>query len=500
MPEIKKILIANRGEIALRIMRTAREMNIATVAVFSEADRKSPHVRYADEAVCIGPAPSSESYLDMSKILQVCKDLNVDAIHPGYGFLSENAVFARKVQEAGLIFIGPSPEAIEIMGSKLAAKQAAARYNIPMVPGTAEAIEDRQEAKELAGAIGYPILIKASAGGGGKGMRVVSNEAEFDEQMDRAVSEALSSFGDGSVFIEKYITSPKHIEIQVLGDHHGNIIHLFERECSIQRRHQKVVEEAPSISITPEIRKEMGRCAVDVARSCGYYGAGTVEFIMDEAHRFYFLEMNTRLQVEHPVTEQVTGVDLVKQMILIAEGNALKIQQEDLAIKGHSIEIRVYAEDSANNFLPDVGTLHTYVKPDGNGVRVDDGFEQGMAIPIYYDPMIAKLITYGQNREEAIAKMIRAIDEYQISGVQTTLPFCRFVMNHEEFTSGRFDTNFVARYFDPETLKKQPDEDAIQLAAIISGELIKNEKRNEPVQIEPLAEIPSKWKSRRFQV
>jgi acetyl-CoA carboxylase biotin carboxylase subunit len=500
MPEIKKILIANRGEIALRIMRTAREMNIATVAVFSEADRKSPHVRYADEAVCIGPAPSAESYLDMSRILQVCKDLNVDAIHPGYGFLSENAVFARKVREAGLIFIGPSPEAIEIMGSKLAAKQAAARYNIPMVPGTAEAIEDRQEAKELAGAIGYPILIKASAGGGGKGMRVVSNQAEFDEQMDRAVSEALSSFGDGSVFIEKYITSPKHIEIQVLGDHHGNIIHLFERECSIQRRHQKVVEEAPSISITPEIRNEMGRCAVDVARSCGYYGAGTVEFIMDEAHRFYFLEMNTRLQVEHPVTEQVTGVDLVKQMILIAEGNALKIQQEDLAIKGHSIEIRVYAEDSANNFLPDVGTLHTYVKPDGNGVRVDDGFEQGMAIPIYYDPMIAKLITYGQNREEAIAKMIRAIDEYQISGVQTTLPFCRFVMNHEEFTSGRFDTNFVARYFDPETLKRQPDEDAIQLAAIISGELIKNEKRNEPVQIEPVAEIPSKWKSRRFRV
>jgi acetyl/propionyl-CoA carboxylase alpha subunit len=369
-----------------------------------------------------------------------------------------------------------------------------------MVPGTAEAIEDRQEAKELARAIGYPILIKASAGGGGKGMRVVSNEVEFDEQMDRAVSEALSSFGDGFVFIEKYISSPKHIEIQVLGDHHGNIIHLFERECSIQRRHQKVVEEAPSISITPEIRKEMGRCAVDVARSCGYYGAGTVEFIMDENLGFYFLEMNTRLQVEHPVTEQITGIDLVKQMILIAEGNVLEMRQEDLAIKGHSIEIRVYAEDSANNFLPDVGTLHTYIKPDGNGVRVDDGFEQGMDIPIYYDPMIAKLITYGQNREEAIAKMIRAIDEYQISGVQTTLPFCRFVMNHEEFTSGRFDTNFVSRYFDPETLKNHSDEDdAIQLAAIISGVLIKNKKENEPIQNEPKAEISSKWRSRRFQ-
>jgi propionyl-CoA carboxylase alpha chain len=500
MPQIKKILIANRGEIALRIMRTAREMNIATVAIFSEADRKSPHVRYADEAVCIGPAPSAESYLNMAKILQVCKDLNVDAIHPGYGFLSENAVFAKKVQEAGLIFIGPSPETIEMMGSKLAAKQAASQYDIPLVPGTAEAIEDRQEAKELARAIGYPILIKASAGGGGKGMRMVGNEAEFDEQMDRAVSEALSSFGDGSVFIEKYISSPKHIEIQVLGDHHGNIIHLFERECSIQRRHQKIIEEAPSISITPEIRKEMGRCAVDVTRSCGYYGAGTVEFIMDENQHFYFLEMNTRLQVEHPVTEQITGIDLVKQMILIAEGNVLEIQQEELAIKGHSIEIRVYAEDSANNFLPDVGTLHTYIKPDGNGVRVDDGFEQGMDIPIYYDPMIAKLITYGQNREEAIAKMIRAIDEYHISGVQTTLPFCRFVMNHEEFTSGSFDTNFVARYFDPEALKNRLDNDAIQLAAIISGILTKNRKENESIQNDPVADISSKWKFRRFHI
>ncbi|WAC10412.1 acetyl-CoA carboxylase biotin carboxylase subunit [Dyadobacter pollutisoli] len=498
MSLIKKILVANRGEIALRIMRTAREMNIATVAVFSEADRKSPHVRYADEAVCIGPAPSSESYLNMPKILQVCKDLGVDAIHPGYGFLSENAIFAKKVQDAGLIFIGPSPEAIEVMGSKLAAKQAASRYNIPMVPGTAEAIEDRQQAKEIAGAIGYPILIKASAGGGGKGMRVVNNEREFDEQMDRAVSEALSSFGDGSVFIEKYISSPKHIEIQVLGDHHGNIIHLFERECSIQRRHQKVVEEAPSISISPEIRKEMGRCAVDVARSCGYYGAGTVEFIMDENRGFYFLEMNTRLQVEHPVTEQITGIDLVKQMILIAEGNALEIQQDDLAINGHAIEIRVYAEDATNNFLPDVGTLHTYVKPDGNGVRVDDGFEQGMDIPIYYDPMIAKLITYGQNREEAIAKMVRAIDEYHISGVQTTLPFCRFVMNHEEFTSGRFDTNFVASYFDPEKLKNNANEDEIQLAAVISAMLTKNKKEIEPVLNEPIAENASKWKNRRF--
>ncbi|MCF2506980.1 acetyl-CoA carboxylase biotin carboxylase subunit [Dyadobacter sp. CY107] len=477
MRSIKKILVANRGEIALRIMRTAREMNIATVAVFSEADRKSPHVRYADEAICIGPAPSSESYLRGDKIIQVCKDLNVDAIHPGYGFLSENAGFAKMVQGAGIIFIGPSPEAIEVMGSKLAAKQAASQYNIPMVPGTETAITDRAEAKTRAREIGYPILIKASAGGGGKGMRVVDNETDFDEQMDRAVSEAQTSFGDGSVFIEKYITSPKHIEIQILGDQHGNIIHLFERECSIQRRHQKVIEEAPSISISNETRVEMGRCAIDVAKSCGYYGAGTVEFILDEKGNFYFLEMNTRLQVEHPVTEEITGVDLVKQMIYIAEGKPLAIKQSDLSIKGHAIEVRVYAEDASNNFLPDVGTLHTYMKPDGNGVRVDDGFEQGMDIPIYYDPMIAKLITYGADREEAMQKMTRAIDEYQISGVQTTLPFCKFVMNHPAFVSGEFDTNFVSTHFQPEMLVEEIKEDSLKLAAIISASLL---KKSEP--------------------
>lgn len=479
-------------------MRTAREMGISTVAVFSEADRTSPHVRYADESVCIGAAPSSESYLNMDKILKVCKDLGVDAIHSGYGFLSENAVFAKKVKGAGLIFIGPSPESIEIMGSKLAAKQAASQYNIPMVPGTPDAIDDRNEAKRIANSIGYPILIKASAGGGGKGMRVVESEAEFDEQMDRAVSEAQAAFSDGSVFIEKYITSPKHIEIQVLGDHYGNIIHLFERECSIQRRHQKVVEEAPSISITPEIREEMGRCAVDVARSCNYYGAGTVEFIMDEKRNFYFLEMNTRLQVEHPVTEMITGVDLVKEMIGIAEGKPLAMTQDDLQIRGHAIEIRVYAEDAANHFLPDIGTLHTYVKPDGNGVRVDDGFEQGMEIPIYYDPMIAKLITYGEERETAIRKMVRAIDEYQISGVQTTLSFCRFVMQHEAFINGSFDTNFVSRHFSPDVLSTKTDNEAAGLAALISALLNDAATEREPVQNEEVTAKVSKWRSRRF--
>ncbi|GAB3178865.1 acetyl-CoA carboxylase biotin carboxylase subunit [Telluribacter humicola] len=474
MRPIKKILIANRGEIALRVMRTAREMGIATVAVYSEADRHALHVRFADEAVCIGPAASSESYLRGDKIIDVCKRLGVDAIHPGYGFLSENAQFARMVQEAGLIFIGPSPESIEVMGSKLAAKHAAAQYNIPMVPGTPDAITDRNSAKQIASEIGYPILIKASAGGGGKGMRIVENEAEFDEQMDRAVSEAISSFGDGSVFIEKYVTSPKHIEIQVLGDQHGNIIHLFERECSVQRRHQKVIEEAPSPVLTPKIREAMGRCAVDVARSCGYYGAGTVEFIVDDQLNFYFLEMNTRLQVEHPVTEQITGVDLVKQMVYIAEGQELQIRQEDLAIKGHAVEVRVYAEDPANNFLPDVGTLQTYVRPQGSGVRVDDGFEQGMEIPIHYDPMIAKLITYGHDRTEAIEKMVRAIDEYQITGVQTTLPFCRFVLNHEAFRSGEFDTHFVNKYFTPEVLQPTSDPSAAELAALLTAHLLSN--------------------------
>ncbi|QHV96031.1 acetyl-CoA carboxylase biotin carboxylase subunit [Spirosoma endbachense] len=476
MPTIQKILVANRGEIALRIMRTAREMGIQTVAIYSEADRNALHVRYADEAVCVGPAPSSESYLKADTIIEVCRKLNVDAIHPGYGFLSENANFSRIVRDAGLLFIGPSPESIEVMGSKLAAKAAVAHYNIPMVPGTPSAITDRDEAKVISAQIGYPVLIKASAGGGGKGMRVVESEADFDEQMDRAVSEALSAFGDGSVFIEKYVTSPRHVEIQVLGDQHGNIIHLFERECSVQRRHQKVVEEAPSAILTPEIRNAMGQAAVDVARACGYYGAGTVEFIVNDTLDFYFLEMNTRLQVEHPVTELITGVDLVKQMIYIAEGKPLTIRQEDLQIKGHAVEVRVYAEDPANNFLPDVGTLDTYIRPQGNGVRVDDGFEQGMAIPIYYDPMIAKLITYGDSRDEAIRKMIRAIDEYQISGVQTTLPFGRFVMEHEAFRSGQFDTGFVSKYFTPEKLATPANTTESALAAVLAAYLLENTK------------------------
>ena len=503
MSSINKLLVANRGEIALRIMRTAREMGIKTVAIFSEADRNALHVRFADEAVCVGSAASAASYLNIATIIDVCKRLGVDAIHPGYGFLSENAGFARAVRQAGLIFVGPSPESIEVMGSKLAAKAAVANYAIPMVPGTPDAVDGsaagRAEAKRISAQIGYPILIKASAGGGGKGMRVVENDAEFDEQMDRAVSEAISSFGDGSVFIEKYVTSPRHVEIQVLGDQHGNIVHLFERECSVQRRHQKVVEEAPSAILTPEIREAMGQAAVNVARACGYYGAGTVEFIVNNTLDFYFLEMNTRLQVEHPVTELITGVDLVREMIYIAEGKPISFKQEDLTMSGHAIELRVYAEDPANNFLPDVGTLDTYVRPQGNGVRVDDGFEQGMAIPIYYDPMIAKLVTYADTREQAIQKMIRAIDEYQISGVQTTLPFGRFVMEHDAFRSGQFDTGFVSKYFSPDKLISTPDADETDLAAVLAAYLLENAKPAASAGSGPIVAKPvSRWKANRL--
>lgn len=476
MAKIKKLLIANRGEISLRIMRTAREMGIETVAVYSEADRLSPHVKFADEAICLGPAASSESYLLGEKIIEVCKKLNIDAIHPGYGFLSENAAFAKKVTDSDLIFVGPSPEAIKVMGSKLAAKQAVSKYNIPLVPGTEEAISDIPEAKKIAQEIGYPILIKASAGGGGKGMRIVENEAEFEEQMERAISEAVSAFGDGAVFIEKYITSPRHIEIQIIGDQQGNIVYLFERECSIQRRHQKVIEEAPSSVVTAEMRKAMGEAAVGVAKACNYYGAGTVEFIVDEKLNFYFLEMNTRLQVEHPVTEMITGKDLVKEQILIAEGNPISYSQEDLKINGHSIEVRVYAEDPKNNFLPDIGTLETYSRPQGPGIRVDDGFEEGMKIPIYYDPMISKLITHAETREDAINRMIRAIDDYQITGIETTLGFCKFALEHEAFRSGNFDTKFVQEYFTPEVLEPSFSDEEKEMMVALAVEFFTHAK------------------------
>lgn len=493
---MKKILIANRGEIALRVMRSAKEMGISTVAVFSEADRNAPFVRYADEAVCIGPPPSAQSYLQGDKIIDVCKQLNVDGIHPGYGFLSENAGFARKVKAAGITLIGPSPEAMEVMGDKLSAKQAARKYNIPMVPGTEGAVSDIEEAKRTALEVGLPVLIKASAGGGGKGMRIVEKIEELAEQMERAISEAQSSFGDGSVFIERYVAGPRHIEIQVLADNHGNVVHLFERECSIQRRHQKVVEEAPSAILTPELRAAMGKSACDVARSCNYSGAGTVEFLVDENRNYYFLEMNTRLQVEHPVSEMISGVDLVKEQIRVAQGEQLSFTQDDLKINGHALEIRVYAEDPANNFLPDIGKLVTYRRPMGPGVRVDDGFEEGMEIPIYYDPMIAKLITHGKDRTEAIARMVRAIDEYEITGCQTTLQFCRWAILHPSFVSGDFDTHFVKKYFRPELLQSESDNEML-VAALAAIEVIQEKKKSVKPNNQLSFASQSNWKKAR---
>ena len=466
---IRKLLVANRGEIALRIFRTARECGIRTVAVYSDADVDAPFARYADEAVHIGPAPATQSYLDQDKVIAAALTSGADAIHPGYGFLSENAAFARAVVAAGLRFVGPGPEAMEVMGSKLAAKAAAAAAGVPLVPGSAGAVADLAEAREAAKKIGFPLLVKASAGGGGKGMRLVHDPTELDEQFARAVSEATNAFGDGSVFLEKFATRPRHIEIQILADQHGNCVHLFERECSIQRRHQKVVEEAPSSVLTPALREEMGACAVRLAQACGYVSAGTVEFVLDADMHFFFLEMNTRLQVEHPVTECVTGVDLVREQLRIAEGHPLSFKQEELRIGGHAIELRVYAEDTAAGFLPSTGTLAHYLPPAGPGVRVDDGVEAGQEIPIHYDPMLAKLVVHAPDREAAIARMLRAIDEYAIGGVSTTLDFGRFAVDHPAFRSGKFDTHFVRDYYVPEVLDRSSLLEDGPVAAIAVG-------------------------------
>lgn len=478
----------------MRIMRTCQKMGIATVAIYSEADQNAPFVRMADEAILVGPAPSSQSYLRGEYIIEKALELGVEGIHPGYGFLSENGEFARKVTAAGIKFIGPLPESMAMMGDKLAAKAAVKNYNIPMVPGTDEAIKNPAEVFEIAKEIGFPILIKAAAGGGGKGMRIVYEEADLEEQIKMATNEAKSAFGDGSVFIEKYVESPRHIEIQVLADEHGNVVYLFERDCSVQRRHQKVIEEAPSAVLTPELRKEMGECACDVARACNYWGAGTVEFLYDHG-KYYFLEMNTRLQVEHPVTEMITGLDLVAEQIKVARGEKLSFAQEDLKINGHAFEVRVYAEDPENNFLPDIGKLSTYRLPKGEGIRVDDSMEEGMNIPIYYDPMISKLIAWGKSREEAIERMLKAIDDYQINGVETTLSFCRFAINHDAFRRGEFDTHFVAKYFDPKNFRLSVPEEE-KLAALISANLTAQRKGR--LTVGAKEEVLSPWRLNRI--
>lgn len=467
---MQKIIVANRGEIALRVMRTAKEMGIKTLAVYSEADREMPFVRFADEAVCIGPALSAQSYLRAEKIIQVAKEKGADAIHPGYGFLSENASFSKACADANITFIGPSAYSIEMMGSKIAAKQAAKKFNVPMVPGTEDPIQSVAEAHEIANRIGYPVLIKASAGGGGKGMRVVETADQLEEQMRTAKSEAMSAFGDDAVFMEKYVAAPKHIEIQLLGDQHGNYVYLFERECSIQRRHQKLIEEAPSSCLSEAVRKAMGESAVNVARSCKYHGAGTVEFLVDESLNFYFLEMNTRLQVEHCVTEMITGIDLVKEQINVAKGKKLSFTQDDLVINGHAIELRICTEDPFNNFLPDTGKLDRYLPPKGPGIRVDDGYEQGQDIPIFYDSMIAKLIAHAPSRDEAIQRLCRAIDEFEIKGIKTTLPFGKWAVQQPAFKEGKFDTKFIDQYFKPEYLHSD-DEAQEQVVALLASYL-----------------------------
>jgi acetyl-CoA carboxylase biotin carboxylase subunit len=441
---IRKILVANRGEIAVRIMRSCKEMDIDSVAVYSDVDRNSMHVRYATEAYHIGPSPSAESYLNMDKIIEVALRCKADAIHPGYGFLSENATFARKVEDAGIVFIGPTPDAISKMGDKVTARKIMIDAGVPVVPGIQKELDSDDDIRKVADEIGYPIIIKASAGGGGKGMRLVHKPAELLPSYRMAKSEAKSAFGNDAVYIEKYIESPHHIEFQVLADSHGNTVHLFERECSVQRRHQKVVEETPSPLMTPELRERMGQQAIAAAQSVNYVGAGTVEFLVDNSLNFYFLEMNTRLQVEHPITERVTGIDLVKQQILIAQGKHLSFRQGDIRQFGHAIECRVYAEDPENNFMPSPGLIKHITEPTGLGIRTDGYVYEGYTIPIYYDPMISKLIVWAQTRTEAIQRMKRALYEYKITGVKTSIPFLKRIMDTPDFVKGTYDTHFIA--------------------------------------------------------
>jgi len=497
MPQIKKVLIANRGEIALRVIRSCKEKNVKTVAVYSRPDTTAPHVVSADESVFIGEAASSESYLSMEKIISAAKETGADAIHPGYGFLSENAVFAKKCKEAGIIFIGPKPEAIDLMGDKTKARELMAKANVPYPPGTESAMTDIDKARLLADEIGYPVLVKAAAGGGGKGMRIVHDPEDFDKSVKAAKSEAKNAFGDDRVYIEKYLEEPRHIEFQIIADEQGNTVHLFDRECSIQRRHQKVIEEAPSSVLTPEMRAEMGTAAVNAAKACNYVGAGTVEFLVDKHLNFYFLEMNTRLQVEHPVTELITGLDLVSLQLDIAEGKDLPFKQEDIKANGHAIECRIYAEDSADNFLPSTGLLHRHRIPAGPGVRVDAGVEEGQEVTINYDPMISKLCTHGVDRKAAIRRMLRALDEYEISGVRTTIPFCEFTLKHESFVNGNYDTHFVQNHYAPvvDTLFKN---DSPEVISIVSSLLKNRSNETEANQTSAVAEpsVDGWWKNR----
>lgn len=469
---IGKILIANRGEIAIRIMRSCREMNIRTVAVFSEADRTSKHVFYADEAYYIGAAASSESYLNIDRILETASQCGADAIHPGYGFLSENADFARRCQEAGIIFIGPRPETIKTMGDKISARQKMIDAGVPVVPGTRENLESVEDAREVCRKVGFPVMIKASQGGGGKGMRLIRNESEVEEAYLAAKSEALSSFGDDTVYVERFVEEPHHIEFQILGDTHGNVIHLCDRECSVQRRHQKIVEESPSPFVTPELRERMGRDAVAAATAVGYVGAGTIEFLVDKDKNYFFLEMNTRLQVEHPITEEVVGVDLVKEQIFIADGQPLRYKQSDIRQRGHAIECRICAEDTEANFMPSPGQIRLLVEPSGIGIRLDSYVYEKYEIPIHYDPMIGKLIVWATNRQFAIERMCRALDEYKITGIKNNITYLHSIMQVDDFVRGDYNTSFIEKHAEELVAAHTPQdkeaEDMTLIAAFVN--------------------------------
>ncbi len=494
----KKILIANRGEIAVRIMRACRDLSIATVAVYSEADLEALHVRHADEAYLIGPAPSVESYLRIERIIDAALRSGAEAIHPGYGFLAENAGFARAVAAAGLVFIGPTAEAMELMGSKTSARRVATQAGVPVVPGTTEPLSSLADARKIAGEFGYPVMLKASAGGGGKGMRLVVSEAELESAFETAQSEAAAAFGNAEVYLEKAIERPRHIEIQIFADQHGNFVHLGERECSIQRRHQKVIEECPSPINDSSLRERMGEAAISAARAVDYVGAGTVEFLLADATRdFYFLEMNTRLQVEHPVTELVTGIDLVREQIMVANGAALSFTQEDVRWMGHAIECRVYAEDPDNNFLPSPGRITHLRVPAGPGIRDDGGVSGYTEVSIYYDPMISKLAAWGRTRMEAIDRLRRALDEYAVGGIKTTLPFFREIVRDAEFIEGRLDTGFISRFNERRAAASTPEDSEVETLrrdmALIAAALDYAKKEKTPASQQPL-EQQSKWR------
>ncbi|MDD4516051.1 acetyl-CoA carboxylase biotin carboxylase subunit [Massilibacteroides sp.] len=492
---IKKVLVANRGEIAVRIMRSCREMEIQTVAVFSEADRTSKHVLYADEACCIGPASSIESYLNIDAVIQAAKKHGADAIHPGYGFLSENEQFVRRCEKEGIIFIGPTAETMISMGDKIMARKQMIAAGVPVVPGTQDSISDLEEVRRICKEIGFPVMLKASMGGGGKGMRLINKEEEIREAYETARSEAFSSFGDDTVYIEKFVEEPHHIEFQILGDKHGNVIHLCERECSVQRRNQKIVEESPSVLMTPELRKEMGEKAVAAAKSVHYIGAGTIEFLVDKNRNFYFLEMNTRLQVEHPITEEVLGIDLVKEQIHVANGEPIRFKQSDIVQRGHAIECRICAEDTENNFMPSPGVIRQLMEPTGIGVRIDSNIYEGYEIPIYYDPMIGKLIVWATNRKYAIERMRRVLYEYRINGLKTNIGYLRRIMDVPDFVNGDYTTAFIAKNSDLLKQEENLDNEEVENIALIASYIdylvnLEENKNDNPQDNRPI----SRWR------